>query len=256
MALARLPASTRRASKPDETGLRDLIIDSIRHAADNAPRSLQKKIGPSQVGTPCDRQLAYHLDGTPESRSFMDPWPSIVGTAVHAWLADAMELQNQILISQGKKPRWHLERRVDVGLGLTGSADCFDEETGCVIDWKVAGNTQYTKYIREGPSEVYRVQSHCYGLGYVRAGFDVKRVAIGFFGRAKTLNDLHIWSEEFDPDVAIAALARMQDITEKLAAGIKPLDIVASPGAVCFFCSFKSRDGDPCSPYCNEEPDE
>lgn len=254
MALGRLPA--RRAPKPDETGLRDIIIDGIRYAADNAPRSLQRHIGPSQVGTPCDRQLAYYLDGTKESRSFMDPWPSIVGTAVHAWIADALEMQNQILIAKGEAPRWHLEKRVDVGLGLTGSCDCFDEVTGCVLDWKILGNTQYTKYVKEGPGETYRVQAHCYGLGYARAGFDVKRVGIGFFGRAKTLNDLHIWSEPFDPEVAIRALARMQQTTEALAAGTKPLDIAASPGAVCFFCPFK-RGGDDESQcnYCPEEPE-
>ena len=255
MALTRMATPARRASKPDETGLRDLIIDNIRYAADNAPRSLQRHIGPSQVGTPCDRQLAYRLEGTPESRSFMDPWPSIVGTAVHAWLADAMETHNQLLISKGLPARWHLEKRVDVGFGLTGSCDCFDEVTGTVLDWKILGNTQYTKYVKEGPSEEYRVQAHCYALGYARAGFDVKRVAIGFFGRAKTLNDLYIWSEPFDPNIAIAALARLKETNEKLAAGMTPLEFPASPGAVCFFCPFK-RGGDDESQcrYCPEEP--
>src|SRR5688500_19659658 len=100
MSLTRMAAPTRRASKPDETRLRHLIIDGIRYAADNAPRSLQKHIGPSQVGTSCDRQLAYRLNHTPETRSFMDPWPSIVGTAVHAWIADALEIQNQLLIAK------------------------------------------------------------------------------------------------------------------------------------------------------------
>lgn len=256
MALTQMAAAPkRRASKPDETGLRDIVIDSIRYAADNAPRSLQKHIGPSQVGTPCDRQLAYRLNGTKESRSFMDPWPSIVGTAVHAWIADALEQQNQILIAQGKAPRWHLEQKVDVGLGLTGSCDCYDEETGCVLDWKILGNTQYTKYVKEGPSEEYRVQAHCYGLGYARAGFEVKRVGIGFFGRAKTLNDLHIWSEPFDPNIAIKALARMKTTQEALDAGAEPLDIAAAPGAPCFFCPFKRAgdDENQCK-YCPEEP--
>lgn len=255
MGLTRMAAPTRRASKPDETGLRDLIIDGIRYAADNAPRSLQKHIGPSQVGTSCDRQLAYRLDHTPETRSFMDPWPSIVGTAVHAWIADALEIQNQLLISKGQPPRWHLEKRVDVGLGLNGSCDCYDEVTGCVLDWKILGNTQYTKYVKEGPSDEYRVQAHCYGLGYARAGYEVKRVGIGFFGRAKTLNDLHIWSEPFDPDVAIQALARMKFTQEALDNGATPLDIPAAPGAVCFFCPFKRHgDDENACKYCPEEP--
>ena len=256
MALASLPPSRRRIVKPDETGLRDIIIDNIKYASNNAPRSLQRHIGPSQVGTPCARQLAYQLAGTQESRSFNDPWPSIVGTAVHAWIADAMETHNQLLISKGLKPRWHLERRVDVGLGLQGSCDCYDEVTGTVLDWKILGNTQYAKYVKDGPSETYRVQAHCYGLGYARAGYDVTRVGIGFFGRAKTLNDLHIWSEPFDANVAIAALARMKNTQDQLDSGVTPLDIVAAPGAVCFFCPFK-RGGDDESQcqYCPEEPE-
>jgi hypothetical protein len=255
MALSQLPPSRtrRRDLHPDETGLRDVIIDNISYAASNAPRSLQKHIGPSQVGTPCTRQLAYRMAGVEESRNLNDPWPSIVGTAVHAWIADAMELDNQRRIAKGLPPRWHLEQRVDVGFGLTGSCDCFDEETGAVLDWKILGNTQYAKYVKEGPSEEYRVQAHCYGLGYKRAGFDVKRVGIGFFGRAKTLNDLHIWSEPWDINIALKALKRMREVQESLGQGAQPLDFEAKPGAVCFFCPFKrSADDDACK-YCPEE---
>lgn len=252
MGLSQLKPS--RGHKTDETGLRSIIIDNVKTFAANAPRSLQKHIGPSQVGTPCERQLAYHLAGTEEARSFLDPWPSIVGTAVHAWLADCMDDHNRRLIAAGEEPRWHIERRVDVGLGLTGSSDCFDSITGTVIDWKILGNTQYSKYIKEGPSEVYRVQAHCYGLGYVRAGFKVERVAIGFFGRAKTLNDLHMWSEPFDMTIALKALKRMREVQEKVDAGVKPLDIAANPGVACFFCPFKvpAAEENPCG-YCPEQ---
>lgn len=253
MALSKLPPS--KGYRTDETGLRDQIIKNIRYAADNAPRSLQKHIGPSQVGTPCARQLAYHLAGFDESRSFIDPWPSIVGTAVHAWLADAMELHNDVLEAAGQPRRWHIEKRVDVGFGLTGSCDCFDSVTGTVLDWKILGNTQYAKYTKEGPSEVYRTQAHCYGLGYVRAGFDVKRVGIGFFGRAKTLNDLDIWSEPFDLEIALRALKRMKETQEQINAGAEPLDIPANPGVACYFCPFKRASaGQGQCKYCPEEP--
>ena len=40
-----------------------LIVD----AANNAPRSLQKRIGPSEVGDPCERKLSYKLLDWPEA---------------------------------------------------------------------------------------------------------------------------------------------------------------------------------------------
>ncbi len=69
----------------------------IRHAAANAPRSLQSALGPSEVGLPCRRRLAYRLldwlDEKPNPDS--DPLPSTMGTAYHAWLAEAFERANE-----------------------------------------------------------------------------------------------------------------------------------------------------------------
>lgn len=236
MALGSLPVSKRTS---DPTGLRSTIIGIIKSAANNAPRSLQKRIGPSQVGTECTRQLAYEMSGVTPTRGYSDPWPSIVGTATHAWLADAFEADNQQRVANGQEPRWHVEQRVDVGFGLNGSCDVFDAQTGTVLDHKILGNTTYSKYTKSGPSEVYRVQAHCYGLGYMRKGFDVKRVGINFFGRAKTLNDLYVWSEPFDINVALKALDRMNKIQAALDAGAAPRTLEPNPGGACVFCTYK-----------------
>lgn len=239
MALGSLPPSRRKELK-DESGLRSTIIGVVRNASDNAPRSQQRKIGPSEVGTPCDRQLAYKMSDTaPARRAYDDPWPSIIGTATHAWLEEAFRADNARRVAQGKPERWILEGRVRVGLGLEGSCDCFDTETGTVLDWKILGNTNYTKYTRSGPSETYRTQAHCYGLGYVQAGYDVKRVGIGFFGRAKTLNDLHVWSEPFSMETALLALKRMKRIQDVLDNGAGPRTLEAKPGESCFFCDWR-----------------
>lgn len=231
----------------DETGLRSEIIRVVRFAADNAPRSLQRRVGPSEVGTPCARQLGYKVSDHPPApgRDTMhDPWPSILGTATHAWLAEAFELANVTAEREGKAAPWHLEQRVDVGLGLNGSCDCFHEPSGVVLDWKILGDTQYRKYTTEGPSETYRVQAHCYGLGWLRAGYVVNRVGIGFFGRAKKLSDLHIWSEPFDLDVALRALKRLRTVQQLVASGVEPTRLPIAPGGACYFCQFRGRPED------------
>lgn len=239
MVLGSLPPP-KQFEHPDETGLRAEIIRSIREFATNAPRNLQRAVGPSEVGTPCARQLAYKMTPTIErSRDLHDPWPSIIGTATHAWLADAFTHANNLARQQGRPPAWHLERRVDVGFGLRGSCDCFHEPTGTVLDWKILGETQYRKYTTEGPSETYETQADCYGLGYVRAGYTVRRVGIGFFGRSKRLSDLHIWSKPFDLDNALRALKRMRQVQELVQHGVHPLRIPATPGGACYFCEFR-----------------
>lgn len=231
-----------QTAHPDPTGLRSTLIRAIQDASANTPRSLQRTVGPSEIGTPCVRQLAFKLDRTEPARSVdHDPLPSILGTAFHTWAAEAMDRQNQLLVEAGKKPRWLIEQRVRVGPGMAGSADLFDTETGCVLDWKALGNTTYTQYVNEGPSRSYRVQAHCYGAGFVNAGYTVNRVAIVLLGRAKRLSDMHIWSEPFDPQIAADALERAGTVATLLENGVEPMRFPSTPGGACHYCQFKGR---------------
>lgn len=239
MALGSLPPP-KQVQHPDETGLRAEIIRNIREFATNAPRNLQRAVGPSEVGTPCARQLAYKMTPTIErTRDLHDPWPSILGTATHAWLADCFTHANNLARAAGLPAPWHLERRLDVGFGLRGSGDCFHEPTGTVIDWKILGETMYRKYTTDEMSPTYRTQAHCYGLGYVRLGYRVTRVAIAIFGRSKRLSDLHIWSEPFDIEIALRALQRMRQVQELVQHGVHPLRVPATPGGACFYCEYR-----------------
>jgi hypothetical protein len=234
------PTKGERIAAADDTGLRSELISIIKNFAANAPRSLQRSIGPSQVGTACPRELAYMLSDLEPTRDVHDPWPSIVGTAVHSWLADAMAAANP---PPPADPIWIPERRVDVGFGLRGSSDVFHIPTGCVLDWKILGDTTYRQYTSAGPSEVYRTQAHCYGLGFARAGFQVARVGIVFMGRSKYLKDMFIWSEPWDPERALRALDRKIKIEEWLRRGNAPNTVPKVPGGSCYYCSFKSKNG-------------
>src|SRR5207245_9046870 len=60
----------------------------LRRRGANSARSRQTHLGPSEIGHPRDRQVAAKLAGLGD-RTQADGGPSIVGTAVHASLADA-----------------------------------------------------------------------------------------------------------------------------------------------------------------------
>ena len=67
----------------------DELRNLVRDVDAKKPRSLQTTIGPSDAGTECSRKLGHKLAGTPKVNTFTDPWPAIVGSAVHAWLDNA-----------------------------------------------------------------------------------------------------------------------------------------------------------------------
>lgn len=194
------------------------VTGVIKHAAASAPRSRQRAIGPSEIGTPCVRRLAYRLlDWDPKPNSDTDPWASIVGTAVHAWLEKTFAANNPRL-PDGRE-RYVLERRVSADPALTGSSDLLDRHLRCVIDWKVPGATAMKGYRdKRDPGLSYRVQAHVYGLGYANAGEDIEHVAIVFLPRSGRLDGVYVWTEPFQPAIAHAALQRRDNILTALMA--------------------------------------
>ncbi len=185
------------------TELRDVIETAIR----SDPRSLQKRIGPSEIGEPCDRCLVSKLAGLPEAHD--TAWLPYVGTCVHAGFAEVFAAANATL----PRCRWLVELTVNVGeidgTPITGHADLFDVWTGTVNDWKIVGANTLRDAKANGPSAVYRTQAHLYGRGMARRGLHVNRVQIAYLPRTSvTLADAYIWSEPYDEQVAVAALAR------------------------------------------------
>ena len=189
-------------------------IDVVKNAITNHPRSLQKRIGPSELGGPCARRIGYKLAGHPEvNHAPTDaPWKPTVGTATHAWLEEAFTAAN----SGHDHTRWLVEMRVSVGevagVEVTGSADLYDRTTATVIDYKVVGPTQLKKYKSNGPGEQYRSQIHLYGRGFTRRNVPVERVMIAFLPRDGELRDAYLWHEPYDEQVALDALQRANGI--------------------------------------------
>jgi hypothetical protein len=80
------------------------LMDAIRHKITHHPRSLQKRIGPSEIGNPCDRRIGYKLLGQPENPRG-DAWKPTIGTAVHAWLEEALDDDDALAVVVGELRR-------------------------------------------------------------------------------------------------------------------------------------------------------
>jgi hypothetical protein len=240
------PGQTYGVESDSSEGIRRTLTEIITDTATNAPRSLQRRIGPSEVGDPCPRRLAYKLLDWPSVNDGGDPWPSIVGTATHEWLANALERHN----TQTGTKRWLVEERVEVddgsvsGYRLGGSCDAYDTETHTVVDHKVIGTSSMRKYRTEGVREQYRIQANLYGLGFERAGYRPQTVALAFYPRGGMLGGLWVWTDVYERQVALDALKRLGSIRDLLIAldpEARPAmweHIPSTPGSACRFCPF------------------
>lgn len=54
--------------------LKRQLIGIIKWADRNSARSLQKSIGPSEMGDPCDHRVGYRVAEVPEVNDKFDPW--------------------------------------------------------------------------------------------------------------------------------------------------------------------------------------
>jgi hypothetical protein len=194
--------------------LHDELLMAIREGIRAHPRTLQRRIGPSEMGTPCLRKMGYRLlDVDPCQGS--ESWLPTVGTAVHAWLAEQFALTN---LSLGFT-RYLIEHTVSVGtvggVEVTGTADLYDRVTATVIDWKVVGAARLAvarSRSKDRIGNTYRVQANLYGRGFRAKGLPVERVTVAFLPRNGQLTEAVFVTEDHDPELAEEAL-KLADAT-------------------------------------------
>lgn len=230
------------------------LVAVVTDAMAAHPRSQQVAIGPSELGTPCQRKLAYKLGRLVEDRRSPD-WRPWVGTAIHAQLEETFTRRS---IAPGpEQGRWLTEVRVSVGevagVEVTGSCDLFDTLSGTVVDWKATTRNKLRSYRSQGPGEQYRAQAHLYGRGFTRRGETVRTVGIFFWTRDGSLSDRYLWHEPYDEAVAVAALDRAT-VTSQLLDALGPDTALGLWPAVddhCQFCpAFRPGHAGPLSQEC------
>jgi hypothetical protein len=187
--------------------------------------------------------VAGKMAGIPTTNHVSDPWPSIVGTAVHAWLADCFEADN---LRTGTL-RWIAEQRVTPHPNHPGTADLYDAVEHAVIDHKCLGTTTLSKLRANGPPRKYIVQLLLYGLGYRHLGLPVERVALAAYPRTgSSLDGLYVWDHTLTPedDAVLEAVFAQTQIRYNYATALREgtihlIDVPATPSDdECFFCPF------------------
>lgn len=233
------------------TELRRVVVEHSRRAS----RSLQVHLGPSELGHTCDRQVVGKMARAPATNHITDPWPSIVGTALHAWLAEAFTAANQ---RHGL--RFVAEHRVTPHPDHPGTADLYDAAEQAVVDHKCLSESSMAK-IRKQPPQHYVVQLLLYGRGYRLLGLPVRRVVLAAWPRTgSSMDGLYVWDRPVTPDddalveSVFHRTALRARVAEQVRTGHLPLHLVpATPDPdSCYFCPFyrpqASRDGGPGCP--------
>lgn len=184
----------------------------IRDSPDN--RSSQRHLGPSEIGSSCDRRIAMSLMGIPATNPGGDGFAAWLGTQGHAGMADIYEWAN------GQSGRYAVETKLSFPSKLVprGTGDLLDRKLRVFVDWKFMGTWSLKKLRDTGPSAVYRTQIHTYAYGAVTRGEKVDRVAIvGMPRQGSSLDEMFVWSEPYDKAIAVNALQRVEDIGKRVA---------------------------------------
>jgi hypothetical protein len=221
-----------------------------RRSADN--RSAQASMGPSEMGTPCDRRLALSLMRMPPVNPGGDGWAAFVGTAIHASLAE------MFLWANHGTGRFAVEQKLEFDSEIVpkGTADLIDRTLFMLDDHKCQGRWSRNKLKSSGPSPTYRVQAHVYAYGARLRGEKIEKIAIISWPRDEaTLDDLYVHIEPYDPKIAADAFDRVdgiaglveskiEEITSIYPLGTPELDIKARVAGDfdvaedCRFCPF------------------
>lgn len=236
--------------------LRDVVS---RYAA-RLPRTLQRHLGPSELGHQCDRQLVGKMAGVGHSNasSLHDPWASFVGTAIHAILEDVFawdaSAQDPAKTPQenGSNPgRWEPERRVTPDpkseAPHPGTADLYDWKCKAVVDHKCQSEGVRDKLKRNGPPPHYFYQMMLYAFGYMNEGFTVERIILVSWPRTKSsMDDIYVYEHvitQEDIDNTIKLLERTavrEELAKAVASGVLDLyDIPMTPSdSDCQYCPY------------------
>lgn len=224
------------ATDPISAGLADWLREMIWQGWATAGRSLQRDVGMSEVGTECERQLAYKIAGTAPFNLDDDPMPSLTGTGIHLVLADYF---TKLHAGTG---RWLIEHPVtyarEGASAIPGTVDAYDRRRKLVIDWKSTAKGKLRNIRAEGPPTRYVVQAQLYAAALRQAGEDPQRVALVYLPRDGKLSELTVWTTVPDPAFLDQWLDRLARIKNTVGLHDNPGEVSATPTRLCGWCDW------------------
>jgi hypothetical protein len=200
-----------------------MVAASLSHA-----RSVQRELGPSDLGHPCDRKLVYALRGTPPV-NLPDPMKTTEGHGIHYYMAEYFRT-----LPGG---RYLVEFPVTYR-GVRGSIDLFDRYKKRIIDWKSTQRSDLVRrYRREGLPQGYLTQISIYVEGLRAAGEDVQDCALVFIPRgAKDMADVSAFVVQPDSERANTALDRYENLSLVARGEAEAAAIHDDVGHLCPYC--------------------
>lgn len=218
------PTSVNPFTAPGDSPLMDLATDlkaefttMVRWYEEFTPRKMQMALGPSDLGTECDRRLAYKIAGV-TGYNVGDPWAAFVGSAIHSRLEEVIRKY-----AKETGGAWLIEERIVVDPLIRGRADLVHDDM--VIDIKSASPDVMKKLPDTGPRGSYLPQIHAYAKGLNDAGRKITKVAFVFVPRSGRLDDMFVWADEYQPEIAEKALKRVYGFARRL----EQIDILNNP---------------------------
>jgi len=221
----------------EDAEVKMLVLDLFKISSD---RDKQRKIGPSQIGDPCDYCVGAKLLGRKQLKSRY--WlAGKLGTAMHSMLeaavaeADKTDYRFTSLLSA------KVEQKVMVynlsGYGtISGKIDL--QIPGVIIDYKSTTKLKLAKYKLDGVPHQYVVQQNLYAFGVNQLGGEqIQKICLVFVNRdGQGDGDVTIISFKYDEKVALEALVRLESIWQWVKTAPENLnDLASDPG--CFYCN-------------------
>ncbi len=170
----------------------------------NSKRSLQKAVGPSEIGG-CRAQVWHRLFGTRTTNPDTLEMAAWMGTAIHT------ELEKRVARLDPFGERYVTEMEVSAE-GLMGHVDVYDSVDHEVIDWKTTTKSKLASKSHPWPSDQQRMQVQLYAYLLTCNDRIVETVTLVGIPRDGNENHIAIHSEPYDPELALQGIEWLREL--------------------------------------------
>lgn len=172
--------------------IKETLIEKLTADDKLKPRSLQTRIGPSEIGG-CTRRMWHKIQGTNYTNEDTLRLSAIMGTAIHAMIEDVFKGDDRYIIE--------VEVESD---GIMGHIDLIDTETNTIWDWKTTTKNSLSYF---GSSQ-QKSQVHLYGYLANKNGIKIENVGLVAIARDGNETDIKEILEPYNEAIALNAIAK------------------------------------------------